>query len=106
MGIVLCYTLVYVCMERGIIMTEMLGLIGAIVTGVLSLVGVIVTNSNSNRKVENQIQMAQAITDTKLENLTEEVKKHNEFATKIPVMENRIDNLEKDVRGIKDEIKK
>lgn len=87
-------------------MTEMLGLIGAIVTGVLSLLGVIITNNNSNRKVENQIQMAQAITDTKLENLTEEVKKHNEFATKIPVMENRIDNLEKDVRGIKDEIKK
>lgn len=85
---------------------EMLGLIGAIVTGVLSLAGVMITNSNSNRKVENQIQMSQAITDTKLENLTEEVKKHNEFATKIPVMENRIDNLEKDIRGIQDEIKK
>ena len=85
---------------------EMLGLIGAIITGVLSLLGVIITNNNSNRKVENQIQMSQAITDTKLENLTEEVKKHNEFATRIPVMENRIDNLEKDVRGIKDEIKK
>lgn len=85
---------------------EMIGLIGAIVTGVLSLLGVIITNNNSNRKIENQIQLSQAITDTKLENLTEEVKKHNSFATKIPVLENKVENIEKDLRGIKDEIKK
>lgn len=85
---------------------ELLALIGTVITGVLSLIGVMITNSNSNRKVENQIQLSQAITDTKLENLTEEVKKHNSFATRVPVIENRLDTLESTVKEIRDEVNK
>ena len=84
----------------------MVAIVCACVTGILSLIGVVITNNNSNRKVENQIQLSQAITDTKLENLTEEVKKHNNFATRVPVIENRLDTLENTVKEIKDEINK
>lgn len=84
----------------------MVAIICACVTGILSLIGVVITNNNSNRKVESQIQLSQAITDTKLENLTEEVKKHNNFATRVPVIENRLDTLESTVKEIKDEINK
>ena len=62
----------------------------AIITGGLTLVGVIITNIFSNRSVENKIITAQAVTDTKLENLTEEVKKHNNFASRVPVIEEQI----------------
>lgn len=66
----------------------------AIITGGLSLIGVIISNIVSNRKVasdvENQLKVAQAVTNTKLEILTEEVKKHNNFASRMPVVEEQI----------------
>lgn len=83
-------------------MTE---IIVAIIAGGLSLVGVIITNnSNSKRmtsQIEHQLQISQAVTDTKLEELTREVRAHNNFAVRIPVLEeqikvanHRIDDLE------------
>lgn len=83
----------------------MWSLIDSIIVAIIGLVGVIITNSASNKSIENKIITNQAVTDTKLENLTEEVRKHNEFASKIPVLENRVDFLEYAMREIKDEIK-
>lgn len=85
---------------------ELIGLISAALTGILSLLGVILTNKSSNEKMVSKIETSQAITDTKLESLTEEVKKHNNFATRVPVIENRLDTLEDTVKEIKDEISK
>ncbi len=80
----------------------MASIIASMITGVLALVGVIVTNIASNRKTEETLKTAQAVTDTKLEELTREVRKHNGFAEKIPVMQeqikvinHRIEDLEK-----------
>lgn len=67
----------------------------AIITGGLSLVGVIVTNILSNKKIESEIIKNQAVTDTKLEELTREVREHNNFAIRIPVLEQRVSALEK-----------
>lgn len=82
------------------------GIIASIITGVLALAGVIISNVRSNASIENKLVTAQAVTDTKLDNLTEEVKKHNNFASRMPVVENeiktinhRIDNLERQVKG-------
>ena len=72
------------------------------ITGVLSLVGVILTNVASNRKIEHRLEMQQAVTDTKIEELTREVRMHNNFAQRVPVLEeqmkvanHRIEDLEK-----------
>ena len=62
----------------------------SIVVGVLSLVGVIITNNNSNRKIEQKLTTAQAITDCKIEELTREVREHNNFARRMPVVEEQI----------------
>lgn len=62
----------------------------AVITGGLSLIGVVITNLTSNRKIENQLTVAQAVTDTKIDALTEEVKKHNNFASRMPVVEEQI----------------
>ncbi len=69
----------------------------ALITGVLALVGVIITNATSNRKIENQLVTAQAVTDTKIEALTAEVQKHNNFATRVPLLETEVKNLNKRV---------
>lgn len=77
-------------------------IIAAIITGGLSLAGVILSNLAQGRKTEASIHMAQAVTDTKLEELTREVREHNNFARRVPVMEeqikvinHRIEDLEK-----------
>ncbi len=65
-------------------------IIAALVSGLVTLAGVLIANSKS-----------QAVTDVKIEELTREVRKHNSFAEKIPVIEeqikvanHRIDDLE------------
>lgn len=76
-------------------------IIVALITGGLALIGVIFTNSQSNRKIEQQLQTAQAVTDVKIDNLREEVKKHNDFANRIPVMEQRLTQVEEDIKDLK-----
>ena len=78
-------------------------IIGSIITGGLALLGVIITNAMSNKSVESNLRTAQAVTEAKLENLTEEVRKHNNFAMKIPVIENRVSQMEKDLRDLRNE---
>lgn len=73
----------------------------AVITGVLSLIGVIVTNATSNRNIEHKLAISQAITDTKLDNLTEEVRKHNNFAMKIPVIEVEISKIQDEIKELK-----
>lgn len=69
----------------------------ACITGGLSLLGVIVSNISSNRRVEESLRTAQAVTDTKLEELTREVRAHNNFAQRIPVLEEKVHNLERQI---------
>ena len=62
----------------------------AFITGGLSLAGVVVTCLATSRKNEHTIRTAQAVTDTKLEELTREVREHNHFAQRMPVVEEQI----------------
>ena len=77
-------------------------IITAIITGGLALTGVIITNVMSNSKIEHNLDKAQAVTNTKLENLTEEVRKHNSFAERIPAIETKVGNLENRVERLED----
>lgn len=77
-------------------------IIVAIITGGLSLIGVVFSNISSNKKIENNLKIQQAVTDTKIEELTREVRAHNNFAQRVPVLEeqikvanHRIEDLEK-----------
>ncbi|MBR5012473.1 MAG: hypothetical protein IKY15_00895 [Clostridia bacterium] len=66
------------------------GILSAIITGVLALTGVIITNISSSRKIEHKLETAQAVTDCKIEELTREVREHNNFAHRMPVVEEQI----------------
>lgn len=69
-------------------MTE--AILVALITGGLSLVGVIISGAMTARKNENALKISQAVTDTKLEELTREVRAHNNFAQRMPVVEEQI----------------
>ena len=62
----------------------------AIIVGVFSFIGVIVTNSRAGSKIQNDIRTAQAVTDERIIELTREVRMHNDFAKRIPVIEEQI----------------
>ena len=65
-------------------------IIGSTITGGLALVGVVFSNLSNNKKIENKLSTQQAVTDTKLEELTREVRAHNNFAQRVPVIEEQI----------------
>lgn len=72
-------------------MTE--AIVVAIITGLLTLAGVIVSNNKS-----------QAVTETKLEELTREVREHNNFARRMPVVEEKIKSIDRRVEAIEKKI--
>ncbi|MBP3463776.1 MAG: hypothetical protein J6K45_04775 [Clostridia bacterium] len=77
-------------------------IIVAIITSGLGLIGVIISNMFSNKKLEGTLITRQAVTDEKISELTREVRLHNNFAQRVPVLEeqikvanHRIEDLEK-----------
>lgn len=68
----------------------MIDIIVALITSGLTLAGVILSNNNSNKKIEGKIETAQAVTDCKVDELTREVREHNNFARRVPVVEEQI----------------
>ena len=67
------------------------GIIIAIITGTITLVGVLISNNAHD-----------AVVDEKIAELTREIRKHNDFAERIPVIENDIKTLYKKVDEIKE----
>lgn len=54
-------------------------ILAALITGAVTLIGVLIANGKS-----------QAVTDTKLEELTREVREHNNFAKRVPILEEQM----------------
>lgn len=77
------------------------GILIALITGTFSFGASLLANSSSNKKLVNDLKLEvtknQAITDTKLEELTREVREHNNFAQRMPVVEEGIENLKEKV---------
>ena len=65
-------------------------IIVALITGGLSLIGVVITCLATAKKNETAMKVSQAVTDTKIDELTREVRLHNGFAQRIPVVEEQI----------------
>ncbi len=65
-------------------------IIVAIITGGLSLIGTIMTVLATSKKTDESFRVSQAVMETKIENLTNEVRDHNNFARRIPVIEEQI----------------
>lgn len=90
-------------------------IIVALITGGLSLIGVVVTCWATNRKtrdnlieenrksaalMKEEFKVAQAVTDTKIEELTREVREHNNFARRMPVVESEIKHMNEDIHTL------
>lgn len=95
-------------MEEKAEMTE--AIIVAIITGVCAIIAQTIISNRSNRelyarldkqselsdaKIEAKLERHQAVTDTKIDELTREVREHNNFARRVPVLEEKVANLER-----------
>ena len=68
-------------------------IIAAAVSGAVTLIGVLIANSKS-----------QAVTDTKLEELTREVREHNNFAHRVPVLEEKMKVADHRISDLEDKL--
>lgn len=66
-------------------------IIVALITGGLALLGTIITGNRNARELDHKLDKKQAVTDAKLEELTREVREHNGFARRMPVLEEKMD---------------
>lgn len=86
-------------------MTE---IITAMITGGLALLGVVLSNTAAARRtdeqIREQIRTSQAVTDTKLEELTREVREHNGFAKRVPVLEEQMRMTDRRIQDLEDRI--
>ena len=67
-----------------------------ILVAFMSLIGTIYTAKANTNKIQHELDKHNAIQDTKMEELTREVRQHNDFAIRIPVIEQRVTALEKE----------
>ena len=62
----------------------------ALITGGMSLIGVMLTGRQQAREIDHKLDKQQAVTNTKLDELTREVREHNNFARRVPVLEEQM----------------
>ena len=74
----------------------------ALITGGLSLLGVIISNKSTENKIQQQLIVNQAVYDTKLEELTREVREHNNFAQRMPIVENDIKHMTEEIHRLEE----
>jgi hypothetical protein len=73
----------------------------SILASIITLIGVLSNQKQANNKIIHQFETTQAINSTKIEELTREVREHNNFARRIPVAENNIEELKRIANELK-----
>lgn len=68
----------------------------ALISSIIPLIGTIVTVLYSANKTDEKLKITQAVMETKIEELTREVRLHNDFAQRVPVLETKVEHLEKE----------
>lgn len=77
-------------------------IIVAIITGGLSLAGVVISSIASTRRMDSNLKTSQAVTEAKIDELTREVREHNNFARRMPVVEEQIKVINHRVADLED----
>lgn len=65
-------------------------IIVSVITGIITIITVIINTKASNREIQHKLETQQAVFETKLDSLTSEVREHNNFARRMPVVEEQI----------------
>lgn len=80
-------------------------IVAIITAGAAILSNVVLSNKNS-REIDHKLETRQAVTDTKIEELTREVREHNNFARRMPVLEEKISVANRRIEDLENEHKR
>jgi uncharacterized protein YlxW (UPF0749 family) len=83
-------------------MEYLVPVIVALITGGFSILAVVLTNNHANNKMQSEMKTTQAVTEEQIKELTREVRTHNDFATRIPLLEQEVKNLKKRVAALEE----
>lgn len=72
------------------IIVALIAAAASVLTGVITLMGVILTSKQQAKDIDHKLEMQQAVINTKIDELTREVREHNNFAKRMPVVEEQI----------------
>ncbi len=75
-------------------------IISSLITGFLAFLGVVITTLSNNKKSSSSLEHHQAIIETKINELTREVREHNNFARRMPVVEEKIISINERVNKL------
>ena len=75
-------------------------IITALITGGLTLIGTALTVSSGQKKTDHKLEIAQAVTDCKLDELTREVRLHNNFAQRVPLIEEQLKDINRRITNL------
>ena len=78
----------------------------AIITGIVTIITVIITNKASNKEIQHKLETNQAVFETKLDSLKDEVQKHNHFAERMPVVEEQIKVINHRLEDLEHEVQR
>lgn len=82
------------------IVIALIGAGASVIVGLLTFLGVVISNKNAKKEMIHQMEVSQAVTDTKIEELTREVREHNNFARRMPVVESKIADIKDDIHEL------
>lgn len=74
---------------------------GTIVTAAGSIIAVVLTNNRANREIISRMESSDAVQEEKIAELTREVRKHNNFAERIPILEGDMKVLKEQIKNIR-----
>lgn len=83
-------------------MEHLIPVIVALITGGFSILAVVLTNNHANEKMHSEMTTSQAVTEERIKELTREVRTHNDFATRIPLLEQEVKNLKARVASLEE----
>ena len=72
----------------------------AVITGIFGVISAFIAAYTATNKTSGEMRVNQAVTDTKIDALTNEVREHNNFARRIPVIENKIESLDSRIKTL------
>lgn len=82
-------------------MEQWLVLAGTVVTAAGSIIAVVLTNNRANREIISRMESSDAVQEEKIAELTREVRKHNNFAERVPVLEGDMKVLKEQIKNIR-----
>ena len=72
-------------------------IIVAIITAAATITAVVLQNRSTQQKLMSEMDKRLAVMDTKVDELTREVREHNNYAKRVPVLEEKVERLERQV---------